>query len=101
MKDQQMEVAGVPFLEIVDSKAVNVAGFDLQQRMGGNHFIVAKFDAMSLCNNIDHALDKEALFWGCNLGYHYRGVAGPISLIGTWSNRTKETGIILNVGYYF
>ena len=101
MQEQQIEMAGVPYLEISSKNAVNTVGFDLQQRMGGNHFLVARVDGLSLCNNINDAFEKESLFWGCNLGYHYRSVAGPISLIGSWSNRTKELGFVFNVGYYF
>ena len=101
MQEQQIEMAGVPYLEISSKNAVNTVGFDLQQRMGGNHFLVARVDGLSLCNNINDAFEKESLFWGCNLGYHYRSVAGPISLIGSWSNRTKEFGFVFNVGYYF
>lgn len=99
--EQQLQVAGLPYLEFINKNAINVLGFDLQQRIGGNHFLIAKIDGVSLSDNLDEALEKESMHWGCNIGYHYRSVAGPISLIGLWSQRTKEVGIILNVGYYF
>lgn len=101
LKEQQIEMAGLPHMEIINKEALGVAGFELQQRFGGNHFIIATVDGASLSNNFDEAFTKEAFTWGCNLGYHYRGVAGPISLIGLWSSRTKDLGFVLNVGYYF
>ena len=101
LKEQQIEMAGLPHMEIINKEAVGVAGFELQQRFGGNHFIIASVDGASMSNNFDETFSKEATTWGCNLGYHYRGVAGPISIIGLWSARTKDLGVIFNVGYYF
>lgn len=101
IKEQQIEMAGLTHMEIINKEALGVFGFDLQQRIGGNHFIIATFDGASMSNNFDEAFTKDALHWGCNLGYHYRGVAGPISVIGMWNQRTKDIGLQLNVGYYF
>lgn len=101
MKEQQMEMAGLNHMELVNRNAAGVVGFDLQQRFGGNHFIVATLDGATFCNEFNQVLKKESLTWGANLGYHYRSVAGPISLIGYWSDRTHGFGFTLNAGYYF
>lgn len=100
-KEQQIAMAGLTHMEIINKEALGVVGFDLQQRIGNNHFIIATVDGATMSNNIDEAFTTDAMHWGCNLGYHYRGVAGPISVISMWSQRTKELGIILNIGYYF
>lgn len=99
--EQQMEMAGIGFMELTSKDAVAIVGTEFQQRLGANHFIIAALDGASLCNNFEDALKNESLTWGVNLGYSYRSVAGPISLKGFWSERTKEATVLLNVGYYF
>lgn len=99
--EQQIEIAGITNMEISSHKNIFMGGIDIQQRLANNHFIIATIDGASDFINLDDAFVSETSFWGINLGYHYRGVAGPISLIGYWSSRTKEFLTTLNIGYYF
>lgn len=99
--EQQLEISGVGFMEVATKDGVGIAGLELQQRFGGNHFIIASVDGATINNNFKDALSHDALHWGTSLGYSFRSLAGPISLTANWSDITKKVTVNLNVGYYF
>lgn len=100
-KEQQMTMAGLPNMEYIPSAAAIVGGFELQQRIWKNHYIVADIETATCCDKIDEAFDSENVKWGINLGYQLRTFVGPISLTGMYNSHTKEGAVVLNIGYYF
>jgi len=99
--DQQLTMAGIPTLELVTENAFSSMGMGLQQRIGENHYMQGAVDVAAIGSQLDNTYSHEGFTWGAQLGYSYSSMAGPISLIGYWSERTKQFRVMLNVGYCF
>lgn len=99
--DHQLTMAGLPTLEYMTENAFSSVGISIQQRMGQNHYLQATIDAAALGSQWDNMFSHDGFSWGVQGGYSYSSMAGPISLIGYWSERTKQFKLMLNVGYCF
>lgn len=99
--DQQLTMAGIANMEVFSENAVFFTGLELQQRIGGRHYIKAAADAGSYGSKLENNFSHTGLTWGTQFGYSYSSMAGPISLYGYWSERTKQFRMMLNVGYCF
>lgn len=99
--DHQLTMAGLPTLEYMTENVFSSVGISLQQRMGQNHYLQATVDAAALGSQWDNMFSHDGFSWGVQGGYSYSSMAGPISLIGYWSERTKQFKLMLNVGYCF
>lgn len=99
--DQQIVAAGISNLEFINEDAILFAGFDVQQRIGANHYIQASFDGGTITNSFEKAFNYRSQTWGTQLGYSYDTAVGPLSLIGYWSERTQKFSLMINIGYYF
>lgn len=97
----QMTMAGVADVEILSEDGFACAGIGIQQRMGGNHYLQGAIDGATIASQLDNAFKSDCHTWGLQFGYSYSSMAGPISLIGYWSERTKKTTVLLNIGYCF
>lgn len=97
----QLTMAGVADMEILSQEGFASAGLTMQQRIASNHYIQTSIDAATIASNIDDAFKADAHTWGVQLGYSYNTIAGPVSLTGYWSERTKKTVLLLNIGYCF
>ncbi len=98
---QQQEMAGVSVLDVVEQNAIGIAGLSFQQRMGKRHYLKGAIDGCTMGSNLKAIVDDSNFSWGCQAGYSYSSMAGPISIIGYWSDRTREFRLMLNVGYCF
>ena len=99
--EQQMEMSGVSYLEASDNNAAVIAGLEFQYNIWKNHYIKTSADAGTFCNKFKEAFDGKNFYWGVNLGYHYKSLIGPISLIGMYNSGSRKGAAILNIGYYF
>lgn len=97
----QLTMAGIAYMESVRENGIVLGGLNLQQQLGDNHFIESSIDAATFCDDFIDAFESMSHTWGIKLGYSYRSLAGPVSLCGYWSERTKQIRLLLNVGYYF
>jgi len=99
--EQQLIAAGISDMELIKECLTLFGGLDLQQRIGNNHYIQAAIDGGTIANNIKEAVKRDQLTWGAQLGYSYDTGAGPLSLTGYWSERTRKVKFMFNFGYYF
>ncbi len=98
---QQLTMAGITKMEIFTENAFTSMGIGLQQRIGKVHYLQGAIDVGNYGSQINHSFSHDGLTWGTQFGYSYNSLAGPISLFGCWSERTKQFDVMLNVGYYF
>ena len=99
--DHQLTMAGIANMEVFSENAVFFTGLELQQRVGGRHYIKLAADAGSFGSQLENNFSHTGLTWGTQIGYSYSSMAGPISLFGYWSERTKQFRMMLNIGYCF
>jgi len=99
--DHQLTMAGLPTLELVTENAFSSIGIGLQQRIGENHYLQGAVDVAAIGSQWENIYSKDGFTWGTQFGYSYSSMAGPISLFGYWSERTKQFRLMLNVGYCF
>ena len=99
--DQQIVAAGMANVELIADNGILFGGIDLQQRIGDNHYIQASIDGGTIADRVREAVMKDHLTWGAQLGYSYDTGAGPLSLTGYWSERTRRVAFMFNFGYYF
>lgn len=99
--DHQLTMAGLPTLEYITENAYASAGMALQQRLGKSHYLQGGVDVAAIGSQWDSFFSHDGFTWGTQFGYSYSSMAGPISLFGYWSERTKEFKLMLNVGYCF
>lgn len=95
----QIISAGISNIEFVNEDAIMFGGVNLQQRIGSNHYIQGVADIGTITNTIDDIFKNYT--WGAQLGYSYDTGAGPLSLTGYWSERTRKFSLMFNIGYYF
>jgi len=98
---QQMTMAGLPTLDFFTQNVVGISGLAIQQRIGKLHYLKAAVDGCSMGSNLPDLFKQKAYSWGCQAGYSYSSMAGPISLTAYWSERTRQVNVMLNVGYCF
>ncbi len=99
--DHQLTMAGLPTLEYMTENAFTSVGMGIQQRLGVNHYLQGAIDAAAIGSQWNNIFSHDGFTWGVQGGYSYSSMAGPISLIGYWSERTKQFKLMLNVGYCF
>ena len=100
-EEHQLTMAGLSDLEVFSSNAFASSGLGLQLRMGDRHFLHGAIDGGSYGSQLESFFNPKDFTWGTQLGYAYSSMAGPISLTGYWSERTKRFNLMFNVGYYF
>ena len=98
---QQLTMAGIARMEVFTENAFSSMGIGLQQRIGQVHYLQGAIDVGSYGSQIENNFNHDGFTWGTQFGYSYSSVGGPISLMGCWSERTKQFRLMLNVGYYF
>lgn len=96
---QQIAFAGINYLQLTKSNLF-VAGMTLHQSLSTNNYMFA------VCNYGQHSdkffnVDRSNHLFGAALGYGYKTAIGPLELNMNWSNKTKQIGFTLNVGYMF
>lgn len=99
--EHQMTMAGLTHMELITEKFLTVAGISLQQRILKNHFISAKFDASSNCNNFTNSFDSDALHWGVQGSYSVRTAIGPVTVAAGYNTLSGSVDISFNAGYCF
>ena len=99
--DHQLTMAGLPMMELYSEAAVGSTGIGLQQRIGGRHYVVGAVNGGSHGSQLDNFFSHSGFTWGTQFGYSYSSMAGPITLFGYWSERTKQFNVMLNMGYCF
>lgn len=97
----QLTMAGLPSLEIFNENVFASAGIGIQQHLWGKNYLQGAIDGGTYGSQIKHNLSHDGFTWGTQLGYSYNSIAGPISLIGYWSERTKQIKLMFNMGYCF
>ncbi|MBP5764953.1 MAG: patatin-like phospholipase family protein [Bacteroidales bacterium] len=98
---QQMTMAGIADLDIIEKNVVCLSGLGFQQRIGKLHYLKGSIDGSAMGSNMPDLLERPSFTWGCQAGYSYSSMAGPISLITYWSKRTRDVKLMLNLGYCF
>ena len=98
---QQLTMAGIARMEVFTENAFSAMGIGLQQRIGKVHYLQGALDVGNYGSQIENSFNHDGFTWGTQFGYSYSSVGGPISLMGCWSERTKQFRLILNAGYYF
>jgi len=99
--EQQLTMAGIADMEFVSEDGILFGGFDMQQRIGANHYFQASVDGGTITNDPSAIVDKDNHTWGAQIGYSYDTGAGPLSLTWYWSDRTKKSAVLFNIGYCF
>lgn len=96
---QQLPFAGVNNVELSERK-LGIASLQLRYRIYNHYF--------SFVGNYGIEHDKMERFFykgkslmGVNLNYAYESLIGPIQFTLNYSNKTKQIGYYLNVGYVF
>ena len=96
---QQLPFAGVNNVEFSE-RELGIASLQLRYRIYNHYF--------SFVGNYGIEHDKMERFFykgkslmGVNLNYAYESLIGPIQFTLNYSNKTKQIGYYLNVGYVF
>lgn len=96
---QQLPFYGIHNFELFDNSLLGVK-LDVRVGLWNRMYGSLKFNYMKHHDdffNINHGQDVV----GGALCYSYDTVIGPLDLMIDWSNRNKEFGFYLNMGYYF
>lgn len=99
--EQQMTMAGLSHMELIDEDYANVAGITLQERIFKNHFACLRFDAASICSNFNNILNDEALYYGWQGSYSIRTAVGPITVTAGYNTLSDSFEMSFNAGYCF
>lgn len=96
---QQAPFEGINYMEITDN-SLAVVSVRLRQRMWKNNYVYLTTNYGLTDNKVKNILSGRQLF-GTALTYGYNSIFGPIEASLNYSNRTKQLGFYLNVGYKF
>ena len=94
-------MAGLAQPEIFTETAVGSAGLLMQQRMGGRHYLQWAIDGGSNGSQLENFFSHDGFTWGTQFGYSYSSMAGPLTVFGYWSERTKHFRFMVNLGFCF
>lgn len=96
---QQMPFAGIIHTELSENSVV-VGALQLRQRMGGKNYISLTGN-VALANQKFFDLFQNKCIYGFSLGYGYDSIFGPLEASLGYSNKSKEVGFYINLGFYF
>ena len=96
---QQLPFYGIHNFELFDNALLGVK-LDVRVGLWNRMYGSLKFNYMKHHDNFFNINHGQDVFGGA-ICYSYDTVIGPIDLMIDWSNRDKEFGFYLNMGYYF
>ena len=96
---QQLPFSGFGNCHIMN-KNVLVAGFNLQQRLYKEHYLMVKGHVAKDSYKLGDIFNGRPI-WGAQLAYAYNSILGPLGGSLSWSNFTKQIGIYINLGFEF
>lgn len=96
---QQIAFTGVQNLEQGHSAMV-VGRLQLRYRLGERHYVSLLGNGLFHDDDFFNLLKGEKL-WGGSVGYSHNSIIGPIDIILSYSDWTKNLGFFFNLGYYF
>lgn len=97
----QLTMAGMPYMEVIPTAGVGIAGISARHRIFHNHYIHARADVATMANKLRLVLDSESLTWGVQAGYHVKTPMGPVNVDFHWNDHTQSFAVSFNAGYYF
>ncbi len=96
---QQIPFYGIHDVELFDNALLGVKA-DVRVGLWEKIYGSLKFNYMKHSDDFFDLAHGQDVF-GTALCFSYDSFIGPIDLMADWSNRDKEFGVYLNMGYYF
>lgn len=97
--EQQMPLAGVGYVEVVDRHFLALQ-LQAQQRIARNHYVLFRFSAAQQADKLGNIFDTRTILGG-QIAYYYNTIFGPLGATLGYSNRTREPYFFVDLGYEF
>lgn len=96
---QQLTFDGIEFVELFENSVV-ATKLSLRQRMGSKHYLTLTGNYALHHNRFFDILGSDGMFGG-SIGYSYDLATGPVDVVFSMSDWSKEVVFYFNLGFYF
>ena len=95
----QLPFFGTNQVELMDNTLL-IGGMKLRQKIGNTHYLTLAGNYALSSGKIKNILREENMF-GCSIGYGMDSMFGPLEASFNYTNRSKDVGFYINLGYKF
>ena len=95
----QLPFYGTHQVELMDNTLL-IGGMKFRQKIGGSHYLTLAGNYALSSGKIKNILREENMF-GCSIGYGMDSMFGPLEASFNYTNRSKDVGFYINLGYKF
>ena len=95
----QLPFFGTNQVELMDNTLL-IGGMKFRQKIGNIHFLTLAGNYALSSGKIKNILREENMF-GCSIGYGMDSMFGPLEASFNYTNRSKDVGFYINLGYKF
>ena len=95
----QLPFSGTNQVQLMDNTLI-IGGMKFRQRIGGSHYLTLAGNYALSSGKIKNILREESML-GCSIGYGMDSMFGPLEGSLNYTNRSKDVGFYINLGYKF
>ena len=95
----QLPFSGTNQVQLMDNTLI-IGGMKFRQRIGGSHYLTLAGNYALSSGKIKNILREESML-GCSIGYGMDSMFGPLEASLNYTNRSKDVGFYINLGYKF
>ena len=95
----QLPFFGTNQVELMDNTLL-IGGMKFRQKIGNTHYLTLAGNYALSSGKIKNILREENMF-GCSVGYGMDSMFGPLEASFNYTNRSKDVGFYINLGYKF
>ena len=95
----QLPFSGTNQVQLMDNTLI-IGGMKFRQRIGGSHYLTLAGNYALSSGKIKNILREESML-GCSIGYGMDSMFGPLEASFNYTNRSKDVGFYINLGYKF
>ena len=95
----QLPFFGTNQVELMDNTLL-IGGMKFRQKIGNIHYLTLAGNYALSSGKIKNILREENMF-GCSIGYGMDSMFGPLEASFNYTNRSKDVGFYINLGYKF
>ena len=95
----QLPFSGTNQVQLMDNTLI-IGGMKFRQRIGGSHYLTLAGNYALSSGKIKNILRGESML-GCSIGYGMDSMFGPLEASLNYTNRSKDVGFYINLGYKF
>ena len=95
----QLPFSGTNQVQLMDNTLI-IGGMKFRQRIGGSHYLTLAGNYALSSGKIKNILREESML-GCSIGYGMDSMFGPLEASLNYTNRSKDVGFYIYLGYKF